>query len=361
MPIIQATSPKVSIRDGKIFMPNYWSLAPEAKPDIYEVNRSKKNKWVTFYTDIDSFRVKVKPHKKYDFVIVWNGKDSCFTQIQGTQKVENKGVTTSDTLPFMLTANNNMYFKALINGKDSLNIMFDTGATGMPITMDAVLHKTTTLVRDSTVKQYQRLPVNTLHIGKMTWNNLNAFVNILSGRGTDGHIGWDLFDGKVVEIDYDKKIMIVRSSLPKIPKSYAKYEMTFINGLFYIEGFLAKKDAKKKQYFLFDSGFDRAMMLDSSWQNVSTDWHFLSKTAYRDAAGNAFESKTYRCPKLELGKISLSDIPAKQMTGENHAFPNVHILGNELLKRFNTILDFQHDCLYLSPNSLMNLPYNEAS
>ena len=52
---------------------------------------------------------------------------------------------------------------------------------------------------------------------------------------------------------------------------------------------------------------------------------------------------------------------AQKLSGNNPARFKTHILGNDVLKRFNTILDFQHNYIYLRPNRLVNLPYADAS
>src|SRR5437868_6014117 len=79
--VVKATSKRVSIKDGNQFNKNSWTLSPIARPDVYTAERTRKTKWVTFYTNIDSIKVKVKPGTRYNFVILFNGKDSCFTQI----------------------------------------------------------------------------------------------------------------------------------------------------------------------------------------------------------------------------------------------------------------------------------------
>ena len=59
LPVIEATSTHVSIRDGGFLDKNAWRLSPKARPDIYVADRTRKTKWVTFYTDRDSIRIKV--------------------------------------------------------------------------------------------------------------------------------------------------------------------------------------------------------------------------------------------------------------------------------------------------------------
>ena len=85
--VIKASSPNVAINDGGYLDKNAWSLSPRAKPDIYTADRANKPKWVTFYTDIDSIRVKLKPGASVDFIILLNGKDSCYTRIVSSKSV----------------------------------------------------------------------------------------------------------------------------------------------------------------------------------------------------------------------------------------------------------------------------------
>src|ERR1041385_7446849 len=90
LPVIKAASKRVSIKDGDQFSKNSWSLSPTARPDIYTAERTRKTKWVIFYTDIDSIKVKVKPGTRYNFVILFNDKDSCYTQIASAVPPEDK-------------------------------------------------------------------------------------------------------------------------------------------------------------------------------------------------------------------------------------------------------------------------------
>ena len=78
-PVIKASSKTLDIRDDKTFKKGTWTIMPDLKPDVYITS----GKTVTFKTDIDSITFKINPKvEKYDFVILLNGKDSAWTQIQ---------------------------------------------------------------------------------------------------------------------------------------------------------------------------------------------------------------------------------------------------------------------------------------
>jgi hypothetical protein len=79
LPVINATSKMVDIRDGDNFYKASWTISPKLKPDVYTT--SNKNKKVTFITDLDSISFIVNPKDKYNFIILLNKKDTALTQI----------------------------------------------------------------------------------------------------------------------------------------------------------------------------------------------------------------------------------------------------------------------------------------
>lgn len=78
---IKANSNSVSIRDGDELFKDKWTITPEIKPDIYTTTVKKKEKTITFYTDLDSISLKVEANKTYDFAILLK-EDTAFTQIK---------------------------------------------------------------------------------------------------------------------------------------------------------------------------------------------------------------------------------------------------------------------------------------
>ncbi|HVF66380.1 MAG TPA: DUF4932 domain-containing protein [Pyrinomonadaceae bacterium] len=87
LPVIRSNVSVISIRDGETLKKDYWTLSPEAKPDVYEADlvggRPSK---VTFITDVDSISFTVEEGKAYDFIIR-RGEDLCHTRIVGTRFV----------------------------------------------------------------------------------------------------------------------------------------------------------------------------------------------------------------------------------------------------------------------------------
>jgi len=334
-----------------------WHLSPETKPDVHTITKSISPKWMKFYTDIDSIKIKLKPGERFDFIVLLNNKDSCYTRIESLPVKNYSGQipATHDTIPFILTEFNNVKVKAILNNTDTLDLKFDSGTTGLLLTNDAIKNKTHLSNTTNTS--------NSLKIGNLTWDSLEVFPVELSGQGTDGRFGWDLFDGKLVEIDYDKSYFIVHSKLPPISKEYSKFGIEYTHTLFCIQGELQMKNKKYRSRFLFDNGYQRTIMLDTSLmneQNYPKDLEVIKKVIMKNGQGKEIPVITVNNEKLILGKEELSNIPVQLMTTSNPARFTAHILGNEVLKRFNTILDFQNNFVYLKLNSLVGLPYKDA-
>ncbi|MCC6723154.1 MAG: transglutaminase domain-containing protein [Saprospiraceae bacterium] len=80
MPIIKSDTVVIQIRDGKEIVPGNWTIMPHLKPDVYSTYT--KSGYVTFITDTDSIRFKMKKGAVHDFIVLLNGKDTAWTQIR---------------------------------------------------------------------------------------------------------------------------------------------------------------------------------------------------------------------------------------------------------------------------------------
>ncbi|MFV0387165.1 MAG: S41 family peptidase [Pyrinomonadaceae bacterium] len=85
LPTIKSNANVISIQDGDEFRKNVWTLAPDAKPDIYQTSVKKgAKKKVTFITDLDNISFEVEAGKTYDFIIQ-KGDAICYTQIKADE------------------------------------------------------------------------------------------------------------------------------------------------------------------------------------------------------------------------------------------------------------------------------------
>jgi hypothetical protein len=116
--------------------------------------------------------------------------------------------------------------------------------------------------------------------------------------------------------------------------------------------------------FILDTGSDQAIIIDSFWagrQGFPKDLKLIRSAVVRDPRGVTYENKIVLSPLMRLNHFVLTNIPTFVLGNKNPVGFEVNYLGNDLLKRFNIILDFSKDYLYLKPNELMSVPYREES
>ena len=374
LPIIKATSARVAINDGGFLDKNAWTLSPKARPDIYSADRSRKTKRVTFYTDIDSISITLKPGTSVDFIILLNGKDSCYTRISSAIPASAKTIGTKnkhDTIPFILTAYNSIAVKAIINNRDTVNLHFDTGSSGFRLTKDGVHTKTKLLANQPNALAGKATPnyanlekISSIQLGKLLFKDPTVSITGLTAHEMDGRFGWNLFEGNVVEIDYEKRLLIIHEKVPPRLKGYTKSALKFIRSNVCITGDLLINNKIYKGYFSLDSGSGMALILDSLWavkQQFPTNLPLIKTNKFRDPRGVVYETKVVRLPLIRLNRLDLTNVPATMLGSKNPTGFSINFLGNDLLKRFNTILDFKHDRVYLKPNRLITLAYGENS
>jgi hypothetical protein len=113
----------------------------------------------------------------------------------------------SDSIPFTINEQNTIIIKVIFNEKDTLNLNFDTGTTELILINDVVKNKLKSAPKLYTTSYNLKIG-NTIYKTKV-------YDAELTGHGTDGRFGWDIFKDKVVEINYDKKLLIIHSILPE--------------------------------------------------------------------------------------------------------------------------------------------------
>ena len=358
LPVINANS-----NQAKIYEQNNpassWYLNPKIKLDVFTTGKLTKPKTIKFKTDVDSISFKIKPGQKKDFIVLLNGKDTCLTEIQSIKTRDFSKISPEihDTIPFFVNKYNTNFLPVVFNGTDSLMLNFDTGATEIDFTTEALKQK---------VNSHPKL-YNTsydIKIGKQTYKSKIYDIK-LAGNETDGLLGWNVFDGMIVELDYDNNKMLLHSKMPKQvlhDKKYSKFKIRYIKNKPFIESEISQSGTRNKSLFLFDLGYQRTVMLDNDLlqetQFPVEKMEVIKKVIMHGTRGNEVPVITSNLESLKIGNFELKNIPA-QIMGQNKPMKgiNVHYLGSDVLKRFNTVLDFQKDLIYLKPNHLYDTTF----
>ncbi|MEM6806126.1 MAG: hypothetical protein AAF696_32310 [Bacteroidota bacterium] len=282
------------------------------------------------------------------------------------KKPYDTSIAIADTLPFHLSEYNNILFEVILNDKDSVILKFDSGATGLLLTHKAIKNKTSLLSERQKAKPTQNYVKlkgrSSIAINNQRWDNLEIYPVSRSGHGTDGRFGWDLFKGKIVEINYDRSILVIHPKLPSTT-GFTKLKLFPSKTLFSISGEMIVKGKTYEGPFLFDTGYQKSVLLDSSLlveQKFPKDLELIKTNKLTNGAGEVFITKVVKMPELRLGAQMCKNIPTQLLNTRNPAGFQTHFLGNELLKRFNTIFDFSSMEVYLKENSLIDLAYSDT-
>lgn len=360
--IINANSKQATIIEDGVQL-TAWTIDPNIKRDIYTTAKTTKTKRIVFKTDVDSLVIYLDAGMAKDFIVLLNHKDSCRTGMESPVNKDLSNVVPEihDTIPLTLNEQNTVYVTGILNDTDTLDLNFDSGTTELVLTNDVLKSK----IR-SKLQLYKNL--YDLKIGNRTYKN-HVFPAALTGHGTDGRFGWDLFDGLIVELDYDRNRMIIHSKMPEHiarDKQLSKLQIRYFKTVFLVEGSIIQGKKEVKDWFLFDSGYQRTAMLDNDLLKQESfpveRMKVIKKVMMRGAQGNEVPVVTSNLQKLKLGKYELSNVPVQVLEGNKPMQDaTMHILGNEVLKRFNIVMDFQHNLIYLKPNKLFNLAYIEQS
>lgn len=371
MPVLKANDKVLSIKDGEQFRQDYWTISPEIKLDVYQANKTHQTKYVTYYSDIDSIRFEIKPQDQYDFLVLLNGTDSCFQRVEsGLTFQANADIKyTTDTLPFTLTAANNISIRGIINQHDTVDLMFHTAANSVSVIEDA-REKTPSMQWGQRIDggnawggsgSFRISQSNTLQIGDFTWEKVRIHESKYSGPNTDGKFGPHLFQDKVIEINFEQKQMIIHSLPPEIDQAYEKLELQFDGNNLFVDGTSSIDGVEYPNRFLIHSGYSGTILFDDKFANkngLGEKLPTLSESELKDSYGNVLTSKKAEMPDFKLGKTSFSDFPVAFFEGAIGK-QKISVMGADLLKRFNLIIDLQSAYLYLKPNELMDLPFSD--
>jgi len=354
MPIIKATSTEIKILDGDDLL--HGGLAPELKPDTYVYHRSNKEKKIVFYTDLDSIAFNVTLGDTYTFAVLLNNKDTCYQKFSSENPigVTYLSVSVKDTIPFVLGTDNAIHIKGKLNNSEMLDLIFDTGAS-IGVLSDKGKGKNAMLNKDDK---------NKFEFAGITIENSPAiFVDYNGGLKADGVIGYNAFENKVVEINYDQNIMIIHDSIDAETSSYSVVEMVWRGSGLYIDCVLKSNSEQYNGLFLFDTGSKWAISATKSFALKNNLYDKMPKIGTRRGKGvdgKSIKSNTVTLPQFLIGALSLDNVPLDLELPSDGGGLSYNILGNDVLKRFNVILDYQNGLIYLKSNSLTNAAYNES-
>jgi hypothetical protein len=259
---------------------------------------------------------------------------------------------------------------------DKLNFVFDTGCGGLSLdsTTAARFHleprASGEFVRGIGGMRPQRLLEGfRIRLGGLSIDSLRAQVtdyDLLSstyGEKIDGILGYSFFSRYLVKIDYDSLLIYV----------YEKANIRYPRGGWLLKpliSWLPVTDVRMNEArnvdsrLYFDTGAGLCLLVSSEFAADSALFDnrkkapVLTQTA---GMGGKADMRLTTLKNFSLGPYRFKRIPTYIYTDSFDAihYPQLHgLVGNDLLRRFNVILNYSRSEIYLIPNNAFRQPFD---
>lgn len=288
-------------------------------------------------------------------------------------EVEAKLITR---FPFKQYSGGVMVVRATLGDiKDSLNLILDTGSGGISLDSGTcanfnihVIPTDTTITGIGGVRKVPFVFNKELHLPGIDVPNLNFHVTdyeVLSsvyGEKVDGIIGYSFFSRYIVSINFDSSMVEVYSpGSMKYPSGGTILRPAFT--ALPIQ-WLTIKDRKKLGFnFYFDTGAGLCVLLSEKFAKDSSILLSKRKPVITQAEGMAgkFQMRLTMMKEVKVGPYKFKNVPTYLYDDEYNvtAYPYTGgLLGSDLLRRFNYILNYPSREIFLLPNKHYREPFD---
>ena len=276
------------------------------------------------------------------------------------------------TIPFRITPYNNIIIRVVVNKLDTLHLMLHTASSDITLTEEA-LTKIRTVKFNGTVDSVKSWGGNdntadysvnnNVAINDLNWENITIWKDKNSGKESDGKIGLNLFGHKSIEFDFDKNQLVIGSKLPRKVKKFSKLKLTSKDDNLFITGTLQTDHTAIENKFLIHSGYSGTILLDDEFvKNNMLDQKIkiTDRKKLKDAFGNVLSVEKGLLPAFKISGFRMQSVPAGFFAGAVGR-QKMSVLGGDMLKRFNFIIDADKTFIYLRPSHFFNTPFSTDS
>lgn len=276
------------------------------------------------------------------------------------------------TIPFkMLTGGVILLNGQFDNYPDTLNFILDTGSGGISLDSSTAswlgvetTPSETTILGIAGIRKVNFVYNRKLTVSGLTTENLNFHINdyeILTsvyGEKIDGIIGYSMLSKYIFHINYDSSIINVYSQgRMKYPRGGWLYEP--ILRTLPVQTARIKDDVTVHSRFLFDIGAGLCLMLS---EDFIEDSSFLSRKRVlypkeAEGVGGKVDMHMTVIKEIKMGPYRFRNVPVYIFDDKFNitSYPYLSgIIGNDLLRRFNVILNYAKREFFFVPNTHYN-------
>ncbi|MEN9962930.1 MAG: hypothetical protein RL582_25 [Bacteroidota bacterium] len=302
------------------------------------------------------------------FLLFWNADLFCRNVSDSTES------RYIGSIPFQTLSGGVLMVVGSLDGwKDSLHFILDTGSGAISIdatksaSMGFVSNESSNL---SGIGGQSAVPVShlhTLHLNGISTPDLNFHVydyRLLSsiyGVQIDGVIGYAFFSKYIIHLDHEKSLMSI-FSIGKFPYPKRGQLLQIGEGNIPTYSIVTAEKKKSKHRFYFDSGAGLALLLNSDYSTDSAVFSGQKKfyTTRAEGVGGKKQMQLTTIKRMSFGPFVFKNVPTYVFNDENNVtdYPNQGgLVGNEILRRFNIILNYSDHVIHVVPNIHFNDPF----
>ena len=281
-------------------------------------------------------------------------------------------------IPFRQYTGGVMVVTAHLKGKDqSLQFILDTGSGGIsldsstcvtlglnPIPSDTMI---TGMGQSRKVRFVfdQTLRIQSLEIPKLNFHvNDYEILSSVYGEKIDGIIGYSFFSRYIAAVNFDSSFIDVYSpGKYRYPRGGHTLKPAFTT--LPIVNLNLRDDRRLKQRFYFDTGAGLNLLLSEKYVADSSVLLHRRKPLLTQAEGigGRLRMRVTVIKQLKLGPYRFRRVPTYVFddTYNVTAYPQLGgVIGNDLLRRFNLVINYPKREIHLQPNLFFKEPFDYA-
>ncbi|HWJ92977.1 MAG TPA: aspartyl protease family protein, partial [Flavisolibacter sp.] len=260
---------------------------------------------------------------------------------------------------------------------DTLNFILDTGSGGISLDSTTAAYfklkgtpSTRTIRGIAGIRTVSFLNNRKLHLPGLTVDSLSFHINDYSildavyGEKIDGIIGYSVLNRYIIKVDYDSsKIEFWSKGSLKYPRG--GFLLRPLINTIPVQTARVKDGATISARFLYDMGAGLNMMLSTDFLKDSALLGKKRKLFAKEAEGlgGKIDMHMTVIREVKLGPYRFRNVPVYVFddTYNITSYPYLGgLIGNDLLRRFNVILNYERRDIYLVPNSHFSEPFDYA-
>ncbi len=259
----------------------------------------------------------------------------------------------------------------LDNYPDTLNFVFDTGSGGISLdSTTAGYLKVTNVKSEKTIRGIAGIKTvdftmdHTLKLPGLQTQHLDFHINdyelltSVYGVRIDGIVGYSFFRRYIVRFDYDNQYIEVFSpGSYKYPRGGYLLKPNF--STLPLQQAVLNDEREILSRFIFDTGAGLCFLLSRDFVDDSTVFKKNRKfyPTQAEGLGGKRQMSISIAKEIRLGPYKFKRVPVHVFDDEFNvtSYPLLGgLIGNDILRRFNVVLNYPEQSIHLKPNSHYN-------